>query len=445
MKKFLFPILLFGATVTAGHALTCVPKTGTAPSTPNYLQYWNDTYLQCGGGGGESFHKCAQNVIVEGWDGNLHKCTKNGWSLVSDTTECNDPKGLTGIEKKYNGLSNVGTLYSNFPKDPDAAFVYYYNTDEEKGYTAIENACKYSFTEFDKAYEECRRKGGDFLSWDDNDTVNLCEENNNPPQTTTPEAKKNTPKQYRDIACRDTGGDRYDSKNDKCICNTDEKHLTTVPSEEGYSICRCMDGYHRNGTPDENGKYAATGECVDAGDFETHKEFDSAQWRKDTEDAYRHEYDHTQSDANKALTAGSTLMTGEGAMKAAQALAEQRADERAEREMAQYITTMKCEYGGGQQVDLGKEETLPFGELSKYYTEYKQLADKLKETKAALNLRPGIENEVLYEKAETGLYQYQTAETGGGGFTSVARALINPDGADATAWNAQKNYWTILT
>lgn len=242
--------------------------------------------------------------------------------------------------------------------------------------------------------------------------------------------------------CTKSGGDKYE--NGKCICDAD-KHLEEYKPENAqeYSICRCMYGYKRKGgTLGEDGrtitKYPDGAECEYAGTETVEKVFDSAQWRKDTEDAYRHEYDHTQSDANKALTAGSTLLTGEGAMMAAQAIAEKRADERAEREMAQYITTMKCEYGGGQQVNLGKEETLPFGELSKYYTEYKQLADKLKETKTALNLRPGIENEVLYEKAETGLYHYQTAETGGGGFTSVARALMNPDGADATAWNAQK-------
>ena len=432
MKKFLFPILLFGATVTTGHALTCVPKTGNTPSGPNYLQYWRNTYLQCGGGGGESFHKCAKNVVVEGWDGNLHKCTVKGWETVDNIDDCTGT--LDQIEQQYNGLSNVGTLYSNQPQNPGAAFVYYYYADEKNGYTAVKNACKYKFAKFNEEYEKCQTEGGDFLSWDDNDTVALCKQNTTTPTPqTSPETKKTTPKQYRDIACRDTGGDRYDSKNDKCICNTDEKHLKAITSEEGYSICQCIAGYKRDNATNE-----ARGECIDAGDFETHKEFDSAQWRRDTEAAYKHERDNAQSWANKGITAGSTLLTGEGAMKAAQALAEQKADKKAEEQMAEWISKMGCEYGNGQQVNLGKEETLPAGDLAKYYAEYKQLADKLKATKTALNLRPGIETEVLYDRAETGLYQYANAERQSGGFTSLSRALMNPEGADAEQWNAQK-------
>ena len=240
-----------------------------------------------------------------------------------------------------------------------------------------------------------------------------------------------------DDECIKSGG--YDYKDGKCICDAD-KHLEEYKPENasGYSICRCIKGYHRDGTPDENGKYPATGKCVDAGDYETHEEFDSAAWRRDTEAAYKHERDNAQSWANKGVTAASTLMTGEGAMKAAQAIAEQKADKKAEEQMAAYITTMDCEYGNGQPVALGKEETLPAGDLAKYYAEYKQLADKLKETKTALNLRPGIESEVLYDRAETGLYQYADTERQSGGFTSLSRALMNPEGADAEQWNAQK-------
>ena len=244
-------------------------------------------------------------------------------------------------------------------------------------------------------------------------------------------------------ACEYTGGVYYDSI---CTCSADnhlEPNENYVDTENNlrYKICECMPGYHRDGeTKEINGTtlYIAHGKCVPANDYEEGKELDKTAMRLDAENAYRKDYGRSQSIANKALTAVSTGMTGEGAMKAAQALAEQKADERAEREMAEYITTMQCEYGNGQQVALGKEETLPAGDLSKYYTEYKQLADKLKETKTALNLRPGIETEVLYDRAETGLYQYQTAERQSGGFTSVARALMDPTGADAAAWTTQK-------
>ena len=150
-------------------------------------------------------------------------------------------------------------------------------------------------------------------------------------------------------------------------------------------------------------------------------------------------YEKEQSLENKTLTATTTAATGLGAMGAASAYAERLADADAEEEMSAYITTMRCEYGNGKQVNLGNEETLPGGnELSKYYAEYKQLAEKLKATKKALNLRPGIESEILYDRAESGIYQYQNAEQQSGAYTSLSRALMNPEGEDATKIAAQK-------
>ncbi len=144
--------------------------------------------------------------------------------------------------------------------------------------------------------------------------------------------------------------------------------------------------------------------------------------------------------ANRLLTTASTAATGAGAMMAASALAEQNADADAERDMRAYIETMKCEYGGGQIVTMGNEDvTLPGGnELLTSYREYKQLADNLKTTKKALNLRSGIESEVLYDRAQSGLYQYASVGKTGGGETSVYRALTDTDSADALAWAEQK-------
>ena len=154
---------------------------------------------------------------------------------------------------------------------------------------------------------------------------------------------------------------------------------------------------------------------------------------------YEKTRENEQSWANKALTAGTTLATGLGGMEWAQGVAEQRADAAAESEMAGYLAGMRCEYGKGNTVNLGDETKLPGGnELGNYYAEYKQIADRLKQTKAALGLRPGIESEVLYERAQTDLYQYQTAEIQSGGNPSVSRALMNPDSEDAEKWNAQK-------
>ncbi|MBQ6736587.1 MAG: carboxypeptidase-like regulatory domain-containing protein [Alphaproteobacteria bacterium] len=144
--------------------------------------------------------------------------------------------------------------------------------------------------------------------------------------------------------------------------------------------------------------------------------------------------------ANRGVTAASSAMTGLGGMAAASAIAEQRADAEAEKEMRAYIETMKCEYGNGQNVKLGNEEiTLPGGnELLDYYTEYKQLADNLKTTKAALGLRSGIESEVLYDRAQSGLYQYASIGKTGGAETSLYRALTDKESEDAVAWAEQK-------
>ena len=203
-----------------------------------------------------------------------------------------------------------------------------------------------------------------------------------------------------------------------------------------------MNGYKRKETgTDKNGNmiYLATGECAPANDYETTQVPNTERYRQDAENAYRNEYDNAQSWANKGVTGLSTLMTGEGAKMAAQAWAEQIADRDAETEMTDYLAGMRCEYGNGNTVKLGDETNLPGGnELANYYAEYKTLADKLKTTKAALNLRSGIEAEVLYDGAETALYQYRVAEIATGDNVSLARALMNPDGDDATKWNAQK-------
>ena len=154
--------------------------------------------------------------------------------------------------------------------------------------------------------------------------------------------------------------------------------------------------------------------------------------------------DKENSWANRGLSAASTAATGLGAMAAASALAERVADRDAEKEMRQIISNMKCDYTGGPEFNVGNEEiTLPGGnELFKYYTEYKTLADNLKTTKAALGLRSGIESEVLYERAQSGLYQSRSAERMAGGETSLYRAMTDTGGDDAAAWADQKDKTT---
>ena len=139
---------------------------------------------------------------------------------------------------------------------------------------------------------------------------------------------------------------------------------------------------------------------------------------------------------NRLVNAGASAPTGYGAQMIATAMVEQAADSAAESDMRDWLTDMKCEYGNGQQFNVGNETIyLPGGdEISKYAKEYKDLAEKLKKTKAALGLEPGIESETIYDRADYDLYSYEPAERQSGENASVSRTLMGND----TKWAEQK-------
>jgi outer membrane protein OmpA-like peptidoglycan-associated protein len=164
------------------------------------------------------------------------------------------------------------------------------------------------------------------------------------------------------------------------------------------------------------------------------QEADAAQEDYQAAKARRDDWD------NRLLAATTTAAAGAGGYAAFSALGEQAADRQAEQDMAALLGTMHCEYGKNKNIQLGLGDIeIPGGnELLKYYTEYKETADRLKRTKAALNLPAGLEATTIYDKAETNLYR--NASLGGrtGGETSLARAMMDGDSADAAAWAAQK-------
>jgi len=232
-----------------------------------------------------------------------------------------------------------------------------------------------------------------------------------------------------------------------CDCNADDAHL--VPTEDGS--CDCADGYHRD---EANACIENTEETPNPTNdpivttSETTSDLDNMRRAptelnelKQAEDKYKKAKENEQSLANRTLTAASTAATGLGLMTAASAYSEKQADEAAEQDMSAYLATFRCEYGKGQSSKAGNEEiTLPGGnELLGYYSEYKSLADNLKNTKKALGMRPGIEQEVVYDKAESGLYKYASTGITDGAFTSLSRALTDTEGKDATEWNEQKD------
>lgn len=147
-----------------------------------------------------------------------------------------------------------------------------------------------------------------------------------------------------------------------------------------------------------------------------------------------------QSTANKLLGGAAIGAMGIGGMQLASAAAEQKADAAAEDDMAAYIATFKCDYGQGMNIKGGEANiTLPGANvLLPLYNEYTALAADLKTRKEALEMAPGIESEVILDAATSGLYDNESIGIDGA-YTSLSRALMDENSADAAAWAAQKS------
>lgn len=132
--------------------------------------------------------------------------------------------------------------------------------------------------------------------------------------------------------------------------------------------------------------------------------------------------------------------TGIGGAMVGAALSERAADSDAESAMRGYLNSFRCEYGNGQSITYGDTGIeLPGGnDMVGLYTQYVQLANDLKIRKESLGLRPGIESEVVLDKANMGLYDDTSVGITGGTYASISRALTNPNGDDATRLAEQR-------
>lgn len=148
-----------------------------------------------------------------------------------------------------------------------------------------------------------------------------------------------------------------------------------------------------------------------------------------------------QSLGNRLASGAAMGAMGIGGQMIGSALAEQNADAAAERDMTAYLATFKCDYGAGMNITGGTMNVeLPGANiLLPIYTEYVTLAADLKTRKEALGMSPGIESNEILDAATSGLYDDVSTGVTGGSFASIARALMNPEGADAAAWAAQKS------
>ena len=143
---------------------------------------------------------------------------------------------------------------------------------------------------------------------------------------------------------------------------------------------------------------------------------------------------------NRMLGATGMATMGIGGMQLATAMTEDRADDAAEQQMKAYLATFSCTYADGKRFSGGETaiELPGANELINLYSEYVGLANDLKTRKDALGLRAGIEAQPILDSATSGLYDDISTGKTSGAFTSLARALSDPNGADAAAWAAQR-------
>lgn len=224
----------------------------------------------------------------------------------------------------------------------------------------------------------------------------------------------------------------YDKESNSCIFNNGQPCTADDPNaiayyhkKDGKLVCQidaCKDGYKL-----VNGKCEVR---TAISDEDLKKLQDNAEKMHENETSL----------ANKTLGATGMGTVGIGGMMATSALSEQRLDAQAERDMRAYLETFRCDYGSGKDSKGGETDIeLPGGnDMFNLYAQYATLASDLKTRKEALGIKPGIESEVIIDKAETGLYDDVGTGIVGGAYASVARAIQNPDGEDAKLWNAQK-------
>lgn len=142
---------------------------------------------------------------------------------------------------------------------------------------------------------------------------------------------------------------------------------------------------------------------------------------------------------NKLLSALTMGTAGVGGMMLATGLAEQKANKEAEQAMRAYMATFSCKFAE-RRIEGGKTDVELSGgnEMLALYAEYVNLANSLKERKLMLGMKAGIESETILDNASSGLYDDENNGGVSGIYTSLARALADPNGEDAKQWNAKK-------
>ncbi len=158
-------------------------------------------------------------------------------------------------------------------------------------------------------------------------------------------------------------------------------------------------------------------------------------------DSYQRAKQREQSPVSR-LTAGLAIgAAGIGGMQILSGLAEQDADADAERNMRAYLATFTCDYGRGRNIRGGETgiELPGANDLMPMVTEYRALASDIAQRKVALNMTPGIESEIIFDKSDVAINDNESIGRQPGAFTSLSRALMDKDSVDAKAYEKQKS------
>ncbi len=385
--------------------LNCIPQ-DTYSSKTGVLENPDHKWLYCGGFSSDK--DCGTGTYVLGIDNRLYRCqvdqtTKEGtWTAldISDIEWCRGSlTGVPGDSRPFNDASKTKQIM-NTDKTHILGFLY---RNKAIGSDAIESFC----------YEE----------------VQTCAHNN--------ETVGNTTYIYLNQNICDN------IENMPVWGQTDESQILMVSqkaSQESKSEYIHSDSNATQKEREEATQKETTPEPV-VQPQPTAADIDAAQQKlTDAQQKLADAREKQNSLGNRLVNAGASAATGYGARMVATAMAEQSADAKAESDMREWIDTMKCEYGDGQVFNVGTETIyLPGGdEISEYAKEYKNMAGELKKTKAALGLKPGIESETIYDRADYDLYSYNPAERQSSDNVSVSRALMYSTSEDAIAWAEQK-------
>ena len=149
------------------------------------------------------------------------------------------------------------------------------------------------------------------------------------------------------------------------------------------------------------------------------------------EERYNAAVSREQSLANRILGGVAIGAGGIGGMMLASGLAEASADAAAERDMAAYLATFKCDYGAGRNIAGGTTNVqLPGANvLLSLRNEYIALATDLQQRKEQLGLSPGIESNIPEDVMESENKVKTGGMVGGAGVIggAIGNVLINKE------------------